>query len=339
MSEENQGDGRDHGVEHDLDGSFKLLAGVVAARYAARQRSLGAALKPLLKSESYGRFSEEALGFPRFGDFLREAQRRTVISLHRDTSSPDLEITPFDEPPLASVGPSEAGVAPEPATPPQLVAAIKAGSSAARAGSGAPGGRIRRDLWNSFMDWRQGQLRVYDRRAGAATLLPLEPLSLEPPEFAELRERLRGDADGLVTIEPIAMADQLRWMQEFAATRTEPDQKAILGFSLSHGRPLQEFARATRSDPQLERAWLADRTARVAETIARWAEENDVDVNMWSRSEPQRTRPPRNARARAVHATASEERLRALVHRAVDRMPASELMRLSLPVEFMVEAE
>lgn len=331
MSNHDQNGEQDRDVQHDLEGSLELLVQVVGSRYAARQRSLGAALKPLLVSESFGRFSETALGFPRFGDFLREAQRRELISLYRDSSSPDLEITPFDQPALLGSTVTPGPIATSEAVPsPRL-------SAGPRTTASPTGGRIRRDLWRCFMDWRYGYLRVYDRSADAATLLPVDPPPLEPPEFAELRERLDKDAEGLVAIEPVEMADQLRWMQQFASTRTEPNEKAILAFALSHDRPLQEFARASRSDPQLERAWLAERTARVAEAIGRWAEEHSVEVDMWSRTEPQRSRPPRSV-TRPADSAAGEQHLRALVHRAVDRMPASDLMRLSIPVEFMVEA-
>src|SRR5258707_360156 len=73
--------------------AFQLLANVVRDLYASGRSRLGATLKVELKRRTYSNFSENQLGFAKFGDFLRAAANLGVVHLTW-TPGGDLEVWP-----------------------------------------------------------------------------------------------------------------------------------------------------------------------------------------------------------------------------------------------------
>ncbi len=311
--------GNDHTT--DLEGALELLRLVVRERYDVKRRVVGASLKPALVSRSYGAFSELSLGYARFGDFLREAERQGVVSLHRAPNSPDFDVTPPGEPALLHVA---AAQEPE-----------HSDADEARRPTTGPTGHIRRDLWKCFVDWNQGFIRVYDSRADTARMLPNEPAPLEPNEFPKLRAALEAGEAHVTPIVPITMQQQIDWMREFADHQDVSGAQALLRFALTNERPLREFTRAARADPDLAKAWGAERTRRVAEVISKWAEDHGLELSIWSQVEPSRHSSSRKQLSGDLGG--AEQELRDRLHAAIDRMPASELLRLSVPIEYLFE--
>src|SRR5579863_8630154 len=76
-----------------LSEAFRLLDSTVRSICISGGRCLGARLKPELRRRSRLAFSEQLLGFAKFGDFLRAAERAGVIRLAW-TLGGDLEVLP-----------------------------------------------------------------------------------------------------------------------------------------------------------------------------------------------------------------------------------------------------
>jgi hypothetical protein len=66
-----------------LETSFQLLSSTVRDFYSSGRPALGATLKPELYRRSAFQFSELQLGFPRFGDFLKQPQQRDTFNCLR----------------------------------------------------------------------------------------------------------------------------------------------------------------------------------------------------------------------------------------------------------------
>ena len=164
-------------------------------------------------------------------------------------------------------------------------------------------------------------------------MFPREASPLEPTEAAEARRRWSVNPTQYAEIEPIGLPSQLAWMQEFARTQGK-DEGAVmlLQFALAHERPVREFARAVQSRPELNREWRRFRLQRVVGVIDEWMKQNDIHVSVLS-APPVRPMP----QVRRAGALAAPDRsdVRQRLHEALDRMPEGELLRISIPVEYL----
>jgi hypothetical protein len=237
--------------------AFHLLASVVTELYSVGRSRLGAKLKLELKRRTYNNFSEQQLGFAKFGDFLRAAENAKVIQL---TWSPggDLEAWP------PNVSTSQLTLRPvlQRLSSPQSVAAplltpmvnpIKLPSVI----------RVRQDLWNAFNSFSSSW--VYDRAKDLAYKLPLN----QAPDSEHSKETT-----------PISGGRErvLKWMREFSEGQ-EPGTKARLLTSLDGESAPYHFNSAIALDPKLRRAWRRFHVQRVLEAIDAWAVSNNLRPN------------------------------------------------------------
>lgn len=294
--------------EHRLrDEAFDLLAAVVEENYAEGRRSYGASLKPELRRRTHDGFMEARLGFSSFGEFLHAAKRAGRIMLYDAPRGPDREATPPGKPPLA-------------------VADAAAGTT----------DRVRGDLWDAFINWDEGWVRFYDREADRADRYPSAPVPLEPPRLADLRAQVENGGDRYVFIDPITFDEQCGWMAEFAASEADATTRARLEEALRQDRPVRAFSQALSVLPEARARWRSRRVREVHRRIRAWADERDLDLEIFDHD----AKVSANDTVGTVAQASTSDRLselRRLLHRAVDRMPEAELLALRLPVEYLIE--
>jgi hypothetical protein len=292
--------------------AFALLGTVVTENYTVGRRSYGASLKPELKRRTADGFDERELGFASFSDFLlaAAASPAQAIEVHKAPKGPDYEVTPAGKGPLAA---DEARVATR--------------------GQRAP--RMRGDVWACFVDWRQGWTRVYHRGTDRAVMFPSEPTPLEKSDIAETRRRYHETKGEYVEIQPIPFETQVGWMREFAGQVQDGAAREVLLFAVGRDRPAREFTDALLGKPELLRDWRARRLALVTETVRAWMSEHELHFELTQRPAP----PPSRRYAAALPLEAgigSRSKVRDLLHDAIERMPESELLKLAIPIEYLV---
>lgn len=211
-----------------LSNAFNLLASVVRDFCSRGRRALGAALKPEL-FRRYG-LTEYQLGFPKFGDFLRAAERAGFVRMV-STPGGDLEVWP----PNAEPQPNQQRIFLD--TAPQPVASVAPPWSAA-ARDDAPV-RVRVDLWNAFTSFSARW--VYDPARDSAFRVQIND-----------SESVGGAQ--LIQI-PSGRDRTIEWMRSFAEMQ-DPETRSRLLTTLDGGQtsPYQ-FTSSVRSDPKVFKSW------------------------------------------------------------------------------------
>jgi hypothetical protein len=127
------------------------------------------------------------------------------------------------------------------------------------------------------------------------------------------------------------METQLEWMKAFVQSHQTHPIAPALTTALDNDRPVQAFTRVARVDADLHEQWVAARLNHVGAVVADWMATNAVSLVPW---EPG---PSSGSRTEFTPAAPDSdlERLRQAVHAAVDEMPRSELLRLSIPVQYL----
>jgi hypothetical protein len=287
------------------EAALRLLQSVVQDRLASGRRTHSAGLKPAMQRRSNEGFSEVRLGFATFRGFLEWAQEAGAVRLVPSPRGPDIEVYP------AAPGQHGAEQIPE------------------RAGQRK---RIRPDLWRSFVDWRQDWRRVFDRESQEARMFPREPHEVgDAPQHAELRAAVANDPHRFIEITPISQADQLAWMREFADAEIDSAVKEELTSGLQAVRPAAAFAGRLRQTPTALQRWNRWREQRVADVIQEWARSNQLDLAIYDEA----SAPP-SAPRRLVVEDLDDIALRTRLHEAIDRMPLAELLRLPIPLEYLI---
>lgn len=237
-----------------LSEAFRVLDSSVRDLCSFGRHCLGARLKPELRRRTRQNFSEQQLGFAKFGDFLRAAERAGVIHL-AFTPGGDLEAWPARE--RASVLkpelPSGNSYLPQPITPPR---ALPIPPTAAI--------RVRDDLWNAFNSFTG--LWVYDPKTDIARRIPESAGSR-----AGLETQLVPD---LVRI-PSGRDRVIDWMRSFSGTQ-DPTTKTQLLTILSGDSPVYRFKGTVRLDPNLDRAWRRYHVQQIVAAIEAWSSSNNV---------------------------------------------------------------
>jgi hypothetical protein len=292
----------------DLQTAFDLLASVVREMRDAGRRTYSASVKPALVRRTNGGFNERLLdpGFNSFREFLDAAAAQGVVTVRPAPIGPDVEVlTPgaISLPPRPK--PEERGAA----------------------------GRIRRDIWNAFVDWKLGTLRAYDRERGVAEIVPAEPAPLEPSRITAERRAMQADPARYVPITPISVDQQHQIMQSFVEALDPSATRQVLELALDGDRPLRAFRNALVADPAAEQAFVKFRLKAVKTIIEDWRNRNGLDFDMFATGRGGRTPVERST----ADAEPQLERVRRLIHGAIDRMPLEELNGLRIPLEFMVE--
>lgn len=292
--------------------AFRLLREVVS-EYAQRGlRPNAAGLKPGLQVRSFGKFNESSLGYKSFREFLFAARAAGHVELK--PSGNDYAVLPPDD---ASSG-SDA-VTTTLATEP-----FRQPNRPSRAG-------IRPDLWRAFLDWTPQVRRYYSRTADTVVTFSELPGGLELPEQARAREHVQANAAEYVEVAPLSRDQMLEWMKEFAATVQEKAEHTALLGALGTDRALGAFAAIARLSPSVWSRWHAFRQQRVAAVIEEWAATNRLSLTIFE---------PGFQAVLPTPVSVDEQRLSDLrnrLHTAIDRMPLSDLLRLSLPLEYVVD--
>jgi hypothetical protein len=236
-----------------LQNPFYLLAITVRDLCAGGRRALGAILKPELFRRY--RITEQQLGFERFGDFLRAAQRAGFVQLSF-TPGGDLEVWPT----ASSVSPvnTQAGF-PAPLTSPVSLAAPPSQPTTWPATQPVTPVRVRPDLWNAFTSFNA--MWVYDVPRDCAYKAP-GPIAAET------------QGSNLLTIPP-ARDRTVEWMRAFAQVQ-DPDSKSRLEDALHGDSAPYNFNSAVRANPRLHRAWRRYHIQQVVAAIEAWAASNDI---------------------------------------------------------------
>ncbi len=284
---------------------MELLADAVRSLAEEGRRPYASSLKPELQRRSRGLFDEHAMGFRSFVDFLRAAERDGVVKLASPTGH--VEAWPPDfEPPVDQTNES----------------------SARTKADTVPGTSIRPDLWKAFMDWDSTVQRVYDTREDRA--LMVDPTA--GPSVSPQLQEWSSDPARFIRIEPIDRATQLSWMQDFVLKLDdELAQRELLVALADKERPAAAFTAVLRRAPSILMEWNRARLVQLAKTIEEWSNANGLELGYWRK----RTAVARRQR----HVAWSDDQvanLREILHGAIASMPLSDLLRLPIPIEYVV---
>jgi hypothetical protein len=296
-----------------LDAAFELLRDVVGEHFERGRLCHAAGLKPAMQAKAPD-FHESRLGFSSFREFLRVAEVQGVVKVQAAPTGPDVVVLPMS----ATSDPRAAD------------------SLLDQHGSF----RIRGDLWRAFFDWTPGFIRVYDRANDEAVVLPAKPNPFQTAEQNQLREELEQQPDRFVSIDPIDINVQLGWMNEFVAELSDPGLQQIFGVALASDRPIAGFTRAVRTDPRLARMWQRRRVEKVRAEIEQWSEAHGLDIRTEERPEAPKPTPSVPERERDLDEGSGEvAALRDRLHTAIDRMTYGDLLRLPIPVEYILRQD
>lgn len=296
-----------------ISAAFVLLRDVLRDLRSRGRRTLIQGVKPNMQRTSLGGFDERRLGFATFTEFVEAARDADVVTLQKTPEGVELRL------------PAEIEV--QERNPPRV--------PASRVGS-----RVRGDLWAAFVDWRPGLRRVFDKSSLSARVLPAEESPNETEDVRQLRMDLLAESGRFLEIEPIAFAEQQQWMETFVAANGSDPLAAALEAALTTDRPFQAFSRIVRTDPRLASAWNNHRTSQVAERVAAWLNQHGLAVNVWEpRPTGEATQRHTAAASGASPVPVSADDLRRALHRAIDRMPRTELLRLAVPLEYLISPD
>jgi len=260
-----------------------------------------------MQRRSNGGFSEPRLGYASFRSFLEEAERKGLVKLTMSANGPDVHV--------------------EPAAPDSFHGKQSTDTRKRRT-------RIRPDLWKAFVDWRVDWRRAYDFEAGQALMFPAAPHPVgELPEYAQLRERVDAEPARYAPIEPITQEAQLEWMRAFAEADPDAGLRVDLLEALASPRPAQAFTNLLRERPPALSRWNRVRMERVEQMIAEWSRTLPRPVNYLEDVESE---PSAYDKPGAVPLSVGEEALRSAIKQAVEVMPVAELLRLAIPLEYLI---
>lgn len=287
---------------------FKVLATAAGERVAERRGTKAAGVKVSVQKLSGGTFDERRLGYATFRDFLRDAESAGFVTLQ--ASGDDVDVLPGSAPPTASLEPP----------------ILRANQV------------LRADLWKAWVEWSPSFTRVYDRVTERALVYPSAPSPHERPADSMVRTTVAENPTRFVPIQGLSQAETLGQMHAFANTWVDPSEREAMLSALNGLQPAAEFTKSVRLHPHLGASWHRTRAQHVATAIAKWAAEHNVRLNEWiigaeSPRSPTGTfdRPSRKQSER------DEGLIRARILAAVERMPTSELLRLRLPAEYMID--
>jgi hypothetical protein len=298
--------------------ALESLARTVERFHREGRIATAAGVKARMRSATHRDFDEVALGFATFRAFLKDAEGRRVVTLHKGAQ--DILVTP-----------------PGLTVPPEPIARLPERLPSAQGHFGVDANdarRIRADLWKAFIDWSPGLQRLFDREEGRAFTLPTLPSPNEPSSQRARREVVARSPERFLGIEHIPFDDQLGWMHDFAG-RQPPPIREQLQVALGSHKPVRDFTAQVRQVPALASAWNALRVQRVGEVIEKWARASAVELEIWQSPAPQpgaSTYPPSH-RARSAD---DDDRLRSALHRAIDIMPPEELAAIRLPAGYVL---
>jgi hypothetical protein len=310
-------------MAHGLDEAFKVLRSAITDLQRRSVLPTASQVRLEMKQLTYGGFEPKALGFKRFRDFLAAAEQNDHISVHE--------------------------------RPGDLVVALP-GDPVVQTGAL----RIRRDLWRAALDWSPRVDHYLDLDADRVEALPKDPVPLEPEPMQKLRARVELADESLVRVPRVSMATQLSWMSTFTDSLADDEMRILLQGALATEKPAKLFTDVLRNDPQTLSRWHERLTANVSAHLQSWKERDERLINLdlhvpptgaGRKSEmPHPPTPGTSARRALIDAATAarsfprtdgqdgDQQLRALLHRAIDRMGTEELRQIWLPLGYVTES-
>jgi hypothetical protein len=193
------------------------------------------------------------------------------------------------------------------------------GEDATRRGSKAAGPtRVRRDIWDAVMDWAPSRRHGYNRRTRHIVR------DLESPASSDL-----------ITLPKITKEQQLAWMRDFAASLESSEERAKAEEALATQAPVGAFGHLLRGSSRLSTEWRSRLRTEVLAKIIAWADSHQIargDLVMKPEQEPSRS----PLQSRPGGAMRAEDDLRAELLRTLERLPLAELLKLPIPLEYVL---
>ena len=284
--------------------AFAVLREIAQDAASRGRLAYAASAKPLMR-QKLG-FDETALNYSTFRELLVDAEAAGFLRL-KYVLGGDVELTPGEPDTLAS----------EPAAEPTRGAE----------GSTDDDGReervfIRRDFWQTAV--KPGQW-WYDRGVDAVVRAASAPSGSDLIKMPDLGDETQGP-----------------WVEEFVHTLSRPRQEALVP-ALANALDVAGKTSLLRAQPQTVRnSWFNFLSMKVAARFEEWKSENDLTVRITMPPRPPRKDAVRTGSAPPPRGTLaggrSENAVRERLHHAIERMPLSDLLRLSVPVEFLIES-
>lgn len=244
-------------------------------------------------------FEVQSHGFKSFKDFLQQASAEGVVRVFRRPGASDFTVASVD---------------------PRVQDEV--------AGVPVVGRYLRQDLWSAFTRieaapswWRRdtGQL--------------VGPMRDEPR-----------DEGPWIEVRPLTREELTTWMRSFVEALSDPERAASLEKALAEPTAVESFTSQVRAHQGTARKWGRFYRDHVLQHAVAWAEDSGVPLERLFRATATdrhvaATVPEERARdssATSPGTTDYERRVRAAVASAVDRMPLAELLRLSIPAEYLI---
>jgi hypothetical protein len=285
----------------EREAAFKVLQEI--ATLAARRGRLcyAASAKPQL-IQALGH-TESDLGYVSFRELLRDAESAGWVTLTY-VSAGDVQIE------AASSGLANNGTA-----------AIESDVEPTSSLPSQSRPVVRRDFWQGVV--RPGTW-LYD-----------------PHIDGVVTQASAGTREDLVALPTADEETQRGWVADFVATLPTPRQ-AVLGPILTEADLKGQLEILGRQPGPIRNAWYDFRALRVLERLEKWKKDNGVEVHVTRPRPGRHTTPSREQKQRTREEPAAAELTREAVvrerlHEAIDRMPLSDLLRLSIPAEHLID--
>ncbi len=313
----------DVGAAPELREAFGVLAQAVQNLLERNKQPRAAGVKSEMQRIISGVFDQSTYGYGTFRDFVEDAESNGAVVV---------------------VGQSAKGVDALITLPGQTIPSPSSTPLRRRR-------RIRPDVWRAFTSWEPGHTRVWDLEDDQVLMFPAEPRPLEPSQHRVWRDEVAAHPERFRTIQVITEGQLLTEMRSFVdSLDPESDSIPILRAALEQNRPARSFTVVARALPGIAEGWKQDRFDFVWSSIEQWQESNGVQFSIEdasprseSRRAAKRANPPIVTTGHAptrpggersdAAANATRERILA----ALARMPLSELLRLRVPVEYLID--
>ncbi len=177
-----------------------------------------------------------------------------------------------------------------------------------------------RDLWQAVLDHRAGGTYAYSRRTRTTTRIGANVAGL-------------GAEDVIAPM--VAVQDVSQWMRDFAEAQPD-DARATLLTALDGTNPVGDFEALVRRTPTLERHWKRALHANVLDRVSTWAVQNGIPLSELEVVPEVRTPPQPRLLPAPPKTSPEDDDLRQRILSAVAAMPLSELLKLPIPVEYVL---
>lgn len=313
--------GRQNSVE-----AFLALTDLVREWRSLGRTTTTAGLKPALQQALPG-FSESELGFSAFRDFVSAAAEADYVKIFKSVTGHSIVLLPGEQP--------------EDVTQREAAARIDSGTPTRNDSAPVTVGRLKHDVWSSFVTWYDSHSRLWDRDNQRSFVFPVDENG-DPAWTDDTPHRF-------VQIPAVDQPTQIEWMREWAQKVPSPDRDVLVG-ALEPGVPLGQFRRELQA-AGLATSWRAELQRRVGAHVAEWSRAHDIPLHQLLDHRP----PPRPASSPSRSSitlpagrhnpnpppapvpTDDTTRLRLLLHRAIDRMSLPELLTLPVRAEHLLD--